>query len=391
MGKKATTIIFDRLYDRVTNSLNKNKNQFINEIKKFLDNNSEALFSNNLGQRVFYNTKFEGKMFELCGVAESEISEAINSTNLNDKSWYHRNRPIYVLLFLVQRYFDDKKKKEEKKLILMMFSVVIYSGRQKHFFPFNSSVGFDNVMQYTVNNLSNKYLLKQKGNVYSALEATTFTVEKTYEKLLNSKKDEDIFIYIINMVTRVHNFVKNIAEQFYENKKSGKYLNLEKSTNDKDGSLIDVDNVSFAISSIVEKTFMSLKTNRLDGKIVRLSAHTTTVSQLSLANTLNNIIKNEEEDLKELLRLILVIFLVDKQKPLDDICSTSFVLEGLQAFSKSHTKEENVINLKETLDKFLKEYSDDYNKTQRQATKSNFRKAVYLFFLTYTQSTFCNK
>jgi hypothetical protein len=178
-GKKQDTkILKERLYSKMTKALSRNQRKLITLISKFISDNSESLFANHPGGRIYYSSKLEGKLFDLCGVSTEEVASAISATELNDVSWRQRNRTVFTLLALALVYFT--KKRRERKLVLMMLALTMYTGRQKKFFPYNTGQGFDNAMQYTISNLSNKYLIKQKGNLHAALEATIEQSDKTY-------------------------------------------------------------------------------------------------------------------------------------------------------------------------------------------------------------------
>jgi len=385
--KKDTTILKDRLFPAIEKSLKRNQRKLIITISKFISDNSDSLFANNPGGRVYYSAKLEQKLFDLCGLTDSEVAAAISATELNEDSWKQRNRTVYTLLALVLIYFAKKKK--ERKLVLMMLALTMYTGRQKKFFPYNTGTGFDNAMQYTINNLSNKYLIKQKGNLYAALEATIDQSDKKYKRSLEQFADRYIFAYTINLLNRIHNFVKNIAIEFHANKSSGKYINLESDHDPEEGQLLDVNNISFSINKITNNAYLKTKTNKPDTKSIRIVAHSNRVSQVVLQNAIEKIVSEEDDNLKEIFRYIITIFLVDKHQVIEDICSAKFMLNAYQAYSKSHTKEENVIKLKKNLGELLENHSSEYNKTQRAATKSNFKKALYLYFTMHIQRTIC--
>jgi len=387
-GKKEdTTILKDRLYPAMEKSLKRNHQKLMSLISKFISDNSESLFANHPGGRVYYSAKIEHDMFDLCGVTTEEVTAVIAATELNEESWRQRNRTVFTLLALTLIYFAKKKK--ERKLVLMMLALTMYTGRQKKFFPYNTGAGFDNAMQYTVSNLSNKYLIKQKGNLHAALEATIDQSDKTYKRALEEATDRHIFAYTINLLNRIHNFVKNIASEFHDNKQNGRYINLERDTDPEEGNLLDVNNISFSITKATENSYLGTKTNKPDTKTIRIVAQSNKVSQVVLHNAIEKIVSEEDDNLKELFRLIVTVFLVDKRQTVEDICSSKFMLQAFKAYSKSHTKETNVIQLKENLGILLENHSAEYNKTQRIATKSSFKKALYLYFVTSIQRTVC--
>ena len=63
------------------------------------------------------------------------------------------------------------------------------------------------------------------------------------------------------------------------------------------------------------------------------------------------------------------------------IKSRNFIAICHALYLKSNTNNESIIRIKEILDSWLTECSDNYNKTERIATKNNFRKAVYMYYV----------
>ena len=387
MAKKDTRIIHDRLYEKVSSSLRRREREFSSFARRFFDENSESLFATHPGGRVIYKQKKEEKIFEMCGVTIDEVSNAIEATGLNDPSWYNRNRPVFILLVIALSYYDKARKKRQKEETLMLLSSIIYASRQYHYFQYNTGQGFENAMRYTVNNLSNKFLLKQKGSVWGAVEWTAEKSDDAYRRELTSGTDPDVFTYITNLYTRINQWIRNVARQFYDNKEKGKYLNLERETDKEDGGVLDTNNVSFVITKNAESSYVRAKTSKPNQRLCRLVAKSTGVSVSAVYNALEAIFSDEDERLKELIRLILTIFLIDQSQSPENINSAKFNAVSLRTYAKSHTTEENVVALKSLLGNIMEDHSEEYVKTQRVATKTSFKKAVFLYMVTHIQQS----
>jgi hypothetical protein len=86
-------------------------------------------------------------------------------------------------------------------------------------------------------------------------------------------------------------------------------------------------------------------------------------------------------EIRELINLILQVYLFDDKNSVDEIRSKKFIVHAIDLYKKSNTNDELVIKIKSILDQWLKENSDNYAKTQRKATLTNFRRALYYFFI----------
>ena len=383
---KKTFFLRDDIYTKEKVSLAKREKEFTNSLTSFFDLNTEALFQPTMSKRVIFNTSFENKLFEITGVQPEEVKLALEKSKLNNDKWFQRNRPVYFILILAVKYFTEKKMQKEKQLALVLLAVIIYSGRHQKYFMYNDSNAFEAAMQYTINNLTDKFLIKQKGNVYSALESIANGNDKTYIKSLEEADDKGLIDWVTSLYTRVNQFVKLFANQFYSNYNSKKYINIRSDYDDESGEVLNNDNQSVIIQKITDSTYLKTRVNAPDVKIARLSAASNKISQVTFKNAVISVYKNETESIRKLISLILMIFLVDEKKRAENIHSADFMLVSLNAFSKSNTQEPNVINMKKTLDELLERNSAEFNKTERLATKNSYRRGLFQYFVMLIQS-----
>ena len=106
-----------------------------------------------------------------------------------------------------------------------------------------------------MNNLSNKYKIKQLGNLYLALSDTAMVSDKTYEDKLLRGTDDDIRYYIQALNTRIRSFLRKIANEFYKNEREKNYMSDEYDDPDPDhykevnSTAYTVDVIANAVSS----------------------------------------------------------------------------------------------------------------------------------------------
>ena len=267
----------------------------------------------------------------------------------------------------------------------MLLASIMYSGRHQKYFMYNDSTAFTAAMDYTVNNLSNKFLLKNKGNVFGALEDITLKSDKTYEKNLKNANDKNIIDWIMCLYTRINQFVKIFAHEFYKNYNSKKYVSTQADQDDETGDAIDTDNQSMAIQKITERVLLKMKINKPDPKLCRICASSSQISQIVFKNCMDSIYKNDDKNVEKLVSLILIVFLVDNRNPVENIHSAKFLLESIQIISKSNVKEPNILNIKKTLADIAETNSAEYNKTERQNTKVAITKAIFQYFVLMIQ------
>lgn len=384
-SKIMTTILRDKIYKKIKDSLSRRTKELMLELSKFFDLNTEALFQPTMMKRIIFSSSFEEKLFDIMGVTDDEVKNAIIETKLNDDKWFQRNRPVYFIILFAVKYYEEKGMKREKEKVLMLLSSIIYSGRHQKYFMYNDSNSFTAAMDYTVNNLSNKFLLKNKGTVFGALEDITLKSDKTYAKQLKNANDKEIIDWIMCLYTRINQFVKIFANEFYDNYNSKRFVNTQKDQDDETGDILDTENQSMAIQKITENVIIKIKSNKPDPKLCRICASSARISQIVFKNCMNSVYKNDDTNIQKLVALILIVFLVDGKNKVEDIHSAKFLLDSIQLISKSNVKEPNILNIKKTLAEIAEINSAEYNKTERQNTKIAITRAIFQYFILMIQ------
>jgi hypothetical protein len=136
---------------------------------------------------------------------------------------------------------------------------------------------------------------------------------------------------------------------------------------------------------------MTIINDGVNREVVKISANISGISEKGLHEAIVKIIENENELIKELITNTLQVYLVDEGNKSDTVGSKKFILQGQKILSKSNTKNDSVIRIKEILDHWLSNYSDRYVKSSRAATLSNFRRGTYMYFIFEIQQTFTGK
>lgn len=382
----ATTYIFkEKIFPKAKTNLAKSANQLIAYINKYMDRNSEIIFAKGLYKQLVYVGEDLNILYKSIGFTDKEIALAIKETGQTKSSWVIFNRPDYWTLMMILKYFKDSKKEKEFKIVLMYFTLALYSSV---FYDFTRGYGFNEaIMDYTINNLSNKYDIKKLGSLFKALYKLADTCNETYIKYFDSFDDRLILEYIMNLRTRVKNFVKEIKSAYEKNKASGKYLNYDQEDKSEE-NYYEVDNASFLIDRLSSKVTNYCISNGVDMKISNLAAQLCEVSKVAIADALDKVIKTENKEIKELVSILLQQYLVDESKPAEGIGSKNFITVALKIYAKSNTTDKNVIRLKDILDKWLNATCERYKKTERAATKNNLRKAIFMYFVLCTQKIY---
>lgn len=365
---------------------NKNlSNKYQMAIKKFIDRNHEALFAIGPLHRIYFKDDDRELLYNIIGISEKKVLEIMKEDKLYvsySKKWNFMT-PFRLMALFVVRYYTIKKMEKEKQNAIMYLVFSFYWSLQVRQFPYPPN---ENVMNYTINNLSNKYKLKQLGNLYASLDSTAMVCHVKYEDYLIKGTDVLLNVYLDALHTRLSGFLVKITNEYMENYKNGNYLNTEEDNYDEENYHI-ANNTSFIINNLSLNATTKTLSRGVDNKLVKLSANMCGVSVSVVYNSIQNIIYTKERQIGNLFSMILELYLMNGENSEESIGTTRFIDYCLQIYVKSNTNDKTIIKIKELLDVWLNDCSENYRKTERAATLNNFRKAVYLYFVFTLQQT----
>ena len=236
------------------------------------------------------------------------------------------------------------------------------------------------VMQYTIDNLSQRFVIKKSSHLFGALTYFIQNSWKSHEKNIINGSDDNC----VQFAWRVHNdqnsFMKKIAQNYNSNKNQGLMVTTDVDSYD-DNAVVDVENDTNKVSAMVDKIVMQIIVNGIDLRLCDFAANAANVSKIELRNYLMKIISDKNSnDMKSFIESILFIYLYYEKKTYEEINSKVFLSFALALFKKTNSKDTNISNIKKMLDKWGTD-SGVYGKFTRVATRIDYTKGIYLFFI----------
>ena len=378
-------IIVTNLYNIVSTSLsNKNNmNKLLIGIGKYMDKNSDVLYDIGLASKLLFLESDKEIIYEVCNLDKNLIKKTLKESEYIKSSWRILNEPLNTASVLILRYLAENKLLKELQLFITFYACYFYTSLHHKYLPYGAN---ENVIAFTINNLTNKYKIKELGSLYKALEAIVMKSHETYEKELLRGNDADLAKYVASLKTRLNDFVKNIKNEYTKNYKDKRFMNYDSDDYSEDNYHI-ADNTSYAIERITQTTVIKLMTYGADMELISISAKLSQVNENELRNVITQLTDDEADKIRRLTELILQLYLIDNKNTIQDIRSRKFLINSLEIYKKSNTVDKHVLEIKDILDSWLKKYSDSYRKTNRQATLSNFRRALFIHFVLHLQAS----
>lgn len=382
-----TSVILANIYPKVEQAFTSKETQrkFSAIVASYVDRNVNRLSTAGPSKRTLFSDMERNKVYDLIDFDPKICKAIVKQSNYIKASWKIVNDPFNLVMMMILRYAKLNQLDQINQLAVTYLTLSMYPSLHYKYFKFEPN---EAIMQYTINNLSNKFKVKQVGNILQALVDTTALADKTYDKNIRHANDKELTDYINAYKTRLNSLIKKIRDAFEKDYRSGNYMNTERDNED-ENDFKTSDSNSLLIQRIVDQVVLKLSVNGPDSRIVDISAKMNQVSVNETRNTLNQLTQNKDEsvNIRALCESILYLFLFNGENHVNDLNGSKFLTFCLAVYKKSNTNDENVIKVKSILDTWIEKYSETYRKTQRVATLNNFRRALYTFFVFTLQRT----
>lgn len=382
-----TSVILANIYPKVEQAFTSKETQrkFSAIVASYVDRNVNRLSTAGPSKRTLFSDMERNKVYDLINFDPKTCKAIVKQSNYIKASWKIVNDPFNLVMMMILRYAKLNQLDQINQLAVTYLTLSMYPSLHYKYFKFEPN---EAIMQYTINNLSNKFKVKQVGNILQALVDTTALADKTYDKNIRHANDKELTDYINAYKTRLNSLIKKIRDAFEKDYRSGNYMNTERDNED-ENDFKTSDSNSLLIQRIVDQVVLKLSVNGPDSRIVDISAKMNQVSVNETRNTLNQLTQNKDEsvNIRALCESILYLYLFNGENHVNDLNGSKFLTFCLAVYKKSNTNDENVIKVKSILDMWIEKYSETYRKTQRVATLNNFRRALYTFFVFTLQRT----
>lgn len=346
------------------------------DISRFIDARSHVLTAQGPSKRLYFSDKEREIFMKSIGLTNEDCKNALETSSF-EKNWYKLDKPFHIACLVAIHYYQKNNKRQEMNNVLLIMSLSLYASLHVKYFKFEPN---ENIMSYTINNLSNKFKIKQLGSLMKVIVYTVTTAHETYALDMKNGTDECLNKYLVAMNTRLNDLLKNIADEFYKNHKLQNYMNTEEDNYSSDNFYL-TDNNSMAISKLADNLTIALVTQGLSHRFAEISSRQCQISAPALKSAIIQIMTEYDQEVKELITCILQVYLTEGKHSVQSINSQVFAIRCYEMYLKSNTNDESILRVKFLLDKWLTATSPNYTKTERIATKNNFRRALFFYFV----------
>lgn len=380
----STYIIRDELYPVVENTLN-NPNmdrKFKQLIGDFIDRNNDKLRTPGPQYLIPFGDKDKEGFYQLFGLNEDDVLKLVMkiTSNLGSSDFkYLRNNPIFWLFFCCIRYYTLKKDSRGLNTVLAMYALSVYPSTFHKYFK--HEVSSPGVMAYTIDHLTNKFIIKQKGHIFGAL---TFSIQQSFKFLQNGiidGSDKEAIRFIQRIRNDQNSMIKKICDQYNTNYNKGLSIDTAFDTG-AEGEVIDsYVNDTSQVEMVARSIVLPIITNGINLKYVDACAKMSQISVSEVRFYLTKIIVNEQsEKIEKFVEAILFLWLYTEKKSKKEINSSEFLVWSSRLFRKTNSNDSNILTIKTTLNEWG-ETSGLHQKFTREASRINYKKAIFFYFI----------
>lgn len=380
----ATTIVKTYLEPFVTNTLNdpiKDK-KFKKLVSDFINRNMTELNKSGPINLIAVTDIDKDNFFNLFGINKKELISTIASatSKINDKANWKliQQNPLFSLLYMTIRHYIIKKDENGIKAAITMYALASYPSVFSLFFKHGAK---EDVMAYTIDNLTEKFTIKKEGTIFKTL-ISSITGSFTFLKKEFIGADD---VEIVRWVTRIRNdqksLIKKIANLYYENDKKGLRI-LTQTENFGDGNMIqDTLNNTGIVENTTRKVAQAMIINGVDMVRASAAAKFAQISMSDLRMYLTKMVTDKKVDeISKFIESVLFTFLYIDNYQAHQINDKVFLSFALNLFRRTNSKDNNIVTIRTLLDK----WSDDlgiHDRFKRIASQINYKKGLFMYII----------
>ena len=376
-----TKAIVIKLYPLVAKSMATNTNNFRRQFTKFVNGRTKELFATGPLNRMPFGTQDADEIFDSVKISRMDVKKAIAETYYWEIPAFnprYAKDEVTVLLLAIIRYFILKKDQKNAELAssYLGFTGKFYPSIHYAIFPKAEPAKYEHVMDYVINNLTNKYDIKREGHVIGTVTSIAKSWMDTYEKRFKEFDDEDVAYLVQQYHNRIKSFIKNIAALYYKAYENKDYITFDsENQSDEDFRLTDSD--SLKAERCIENAMSKLNTMTVDYRFCKMSSDSL-VRTDEVKSIIESIVsdKNNVADVKELVRLLVYTYFESSNTK--DVSDIKFITFSVTA--KPNSKDPHILRIKELVESWLMTSERYQRRKSRLATKNSYFKTILMYF-----------
>lgn len=392
-NKPQSHIIRDQIYPKVEEVLKtpSGSERFFQLVGEHIRNNQVALSMRGPSRQIPLTDPEKDAFFRLFHTTSNEIKEIVVTLlkTINEKIEFKllKDNPIFQIFYCCIRYYTINptvyNAKKRLRTCLLMYALAVYPS--VFFKYFKQGGANDQLMEYVVDQATEKYTIKRSGNVQGMLETS---IESAYDFLNETMKDmndSDVIRWIQRIRNDQNSLLKKISNIYMPEYRKGTSIALQKNEIMNAEGNLENDFSAINNTSIVDDTVQRIVNNILitgiDISYINSAATLSQISKEELRLCISRIcVSSQVANITALISAILYEWIFVSKNGVREINTSKFLGWSIQLFRRTNSKDPNVMTIKQVLDDWAKEQGI-FTKYNRIATQINYKKAMFLYII----------
>lgn len=379
---KKTYLIMNDFWDTIDKSLKKNINSLIRFVAKYRSLNTKALITPYPTVGLPWTPACERIIYESAGVNKDKFVEDV----LTIRGWegyidkYLKDKAPYILLLLIARWCMIEKRERELNIVCHYIGYSYYwQVFSLHFRLYRID---ENIMRYTIEEMSYKSKLKSLGSIDEWLYDGVMNALESYKERLMRASDYELHYINEKIKAKFATAMKTIHSAQKKNTDEKNYIFLSSAFGNDDNiaeNTYGSTEVVASADSFANKFFQE----PINEEALKASLIPGGITEKDLRTVILKIADNKENmnDVRRLYQSFFLLFLEDQKYQVRDIGTLKFYFEMKKLYKPGNSNDPNKLAIKEILDKWLKMGSATFRNTNRTPTITTFRKSIYEYFI----------
>lgn len=360
-------------------------------IAEYADRNVDILSSPYFTKNMLFTQKDEEIVFTIFGIDKRKIAEKIKEMPKPPTNTGSVNvTPFRVLMIFIIGHYARTKEYKKMEYIYRYYAYSQFS-TLFHSVGFRQGVLKPEAMEYAIDNMEKKFHMKKYGSldltITEAMKMAVFNFLKADKEDKPDFRDLSDFAVLqlaMALKSRQAAWMKKVYAAYKAALDSGEYITSRGEDYDEDsGDIVERETVTGNVKQLADKYTLAFFTSPIAKNLVTMSAKRCDVSESELRGVLEMLWdQNRRGEVNNFLSALFQLFFNENSKYTEkDIHSAVFGATADAIFRRSNSNDPLVAVVKDTTNAWLMKGSKIYRGTNRTATKSNYKRAIYLYFV----------
>lgn len=380
---KNTTILKDLIYPIVEKTFitQANVRKYKMLISQFFEKNTPKLTTPGPQYLIVFGDADKDEFYKLFGITKEEIvfamKNVIKSAGSSAEFKYLTNNPFLSFLYYIIRYFTLHHDDKALNATLGLFSIDVYWSIFTKYFP-NGVI--EPVMNYTIDNLTDKFIIKKAGTIFGALTESAKHSYEFHKSKIRTGNDPDCIAFLQRIRNDQNSMFRTLSGIYYDNHKKGNAITTRNDDYDPENPILDdITSASTEVQATVNRVCMPMIANGVDISLAEAAATIGNVSVTNLRIYLMKIFVNERlDEITQIVESILFLYINGEHKSSRDIRSAHFLYWTNALFKKTNSKDGNIVRINTILNRWGEE-TGIYKAFKSEGSKINYKRAIFTY------------